>query len=246
MPLIEINIPTDSFALSDTITRSAFFERFESDALSSISDIATQSLIRTVSIKNIRALTSTKVRIDFTASVVIDEELIDVNNYTFSTVSASAVDVIPQSINLPPGQLYPSFVEVIVTEHTNSAIYSVQLSNNISGRNGEVSGGLSQQYSGIGDAPTILLVLATDETHANVYFSENIVNNSAANNSLNYVWDGGLQTLSVDGVSGNIVTLKTSIQTPDFLYHLTLKGLLSISLNDYVVFGDSEIIDFMS
>lgn len=223
----------DSVSVYDAVVQ----EREINDSIS-VSDSIVVSKIETLEITNARVLTSTKVRIDFSAPTVINSALQDPSSYTFNAVSPGAIDVIPQSVDLPVGQTNPLFVEIEVTEHTDGAIYSVEISTDLRGINGEVGGGPAKNYAGAGDPPTVLLVLATDKNHVQVYFSETILNNSSANDTDNYVWDGGLQTLLVESVSENIVTLKTSDQTEGQLYNLTVRGIFAATIDDFVVASD--------
>jgi hypothetical protein len=223
----------DSVSVYDAITQ----ERIIADSVS-VNDSIIAQKIETLEISNARVLTPTKVRIDFSAPAVINSALQDPNSYTFNAVSAGAIDVIPQSVDLPPGQTNPSFVEVNVTEHTDGSIYSVEISSDIRGANGEVGGGPAKQYAGSGEPPTVILVLATNKNHVQVYFSETILNNTSANDINNYVWDNGLQTLEVESVIENVVTLKTNNQTEGDIYNLTVKGILSTILYDSIGTSD--------
>lgn len=224
---------SDTISVYDAITQ----HRIVADSIS-VSDSIVAQKIETLEISNARVLTSTKVRIDFSAPALINSALQDPNSYTFNVISAGAIDVIPQSVDLPPGQSNPLFVEVNVSEHTDGAIYSVGISSDIRGANGEVGGGSAKQYAGSGEPPTVILVLATDKNHAQVYFSESILNNTSANDVNNYVWDNGLQTLEVESVVENIVTLKTNDQTEGGIYNLTVKGILSVIMNDSIGTSD--------
>lgn len=224
---------SDTISVYDAITQ----HRIVADSIS-VSDSIVAQKIETLEISNARVLTSTKVRIDFSAPALINSALQDPNSYTFNVISAGAIDVIPQSVDLPPGQSNPLFVEVNVSEHTDGAIYSVGISSDIRGANGEVGGGSAKQYAGSGEPPTVILVLATDKNHAQVYFSESILNNTSANDVNNYVWDNGLQTLEVESVVENIVTLKTNDQTEGDIYNLTVKGILSVIMNDSIGTSD--------
>jgi len=224
---------SDTISVYDAITQ----HRIVADSIS-VSDSIVAQKIETLEISNARVLNSTKVRIDFSAPALINSALQDPNSYTFNVISAGAIDVIPQSVDLPPGQSNPLFVEVNVSEHTDGAIYSVEISSDIRGANGEVGGGSPKEYAGFGESPIVILVLATDKNHADVYFSETILNNAAVNNINNYVWDNGLQTISVENVMGNVVTLRTTDQTEGDIYNLTIKGILSIDIDDFVVLSE--------
>lgn len=239
MALYERTI-NDTVNVYDTITQ----ERVIDDTISVTDSIVAQK-IETLEISNVRVLTPTKVRIDFSAPTVINSALQDPNSYTFNAISAGAIDVIPQSVDLPPGQSNPLFVEVNVTEHTDGSIYSVEISSDIQGANGEVGGGPAKQYAGAGEPPTVILVLATDKNHVDVYFSESILNNASVNNINNYVWDNGLNTLEVVSVIENVVTLRTDDQIEGDIYNLTVKGILSTILYDSIGTTDQIIVSLL-
>lgn len=236
--LIDVVI-NDAVVVTDVATN--VFERVVSDAVAVVDQVAVQ-LLETLSIANARALSNTKVRIDFTAPALDEASnpgLTDPSSYLFTVASPGAIEVVPQAIELPPGQVNPLFVEVIVTEHTDGAIYGVQLAAGaILSAVGGASGGDVANYAGLGDSPIVDLVFATGENEVQVVFSESLFDNAAARNINNYVWDGGLATISVKDVSENIVTLETSDQTEGFLYNLTVRGVLAVAISDRAVVVD--------
>lgn len=235
MAFFDIVLPTDTIEVSDSIVQ----ERILSD-VAEVTDAIAVSLINTLSITNARALTDRKVRIDFTTPALVNSALSNPANYTFVTSTPGAVEIIPMSIDLPPGQVNPSFVEVNVTEHTDGAIYQVSISPLIVGPGGETGGGAAKSYAGKGTSPQVTLVLAMSPTEAVVYFDEPILDNPAANDVANYVWDNGLSTVAVIEVVGNTVTLQTTPQTPLELYNLTVRGILAVVINDAIQVTDSE------
>lgn len=216
----------DSQTVTDVLTRTTNSVRKPTDALV-VTDVLTAQKIKSLTIVNARALTSTKVRIDFSAPTLINDALRDPSSYNFQNISPGSIDVIPLLVTLPAGQANPTFVELDVTEHTNGATYRVSLSSNLSGVAGEVSNLVPFSYTGLGVRPTIALVLATSPTVVEVHFSEPIANNAAANEIGNYAWDKGLQTLAVKSVVGSVVTLQTTPQVAGELYTLSVSGTSS-------------------
>ena len=105
---------------------------------------------------------------------------------------------------------------------------------------GGASGGAVDNYAGLGDSPIVNLVFATGKNEAQVIFSEPILDNPAVRNISNYVWDGGLSTISVKDVSANVVTLETSDQTEGFLYNLTVRGIFAVVISDKIVATDQS------
>lgn len=265
MALFDIVLPTDHVTASDVIARqlnaggvAKVFDIQISDEISvvdslpeeviisdtiSVTDSVQAQLIDTLSIANARALSATKIRIDFSAPAkapASNPALSDPASYTFTPISPGAVGVVPQSVDLPPGQAEPLYVEVNITEHTNGSIYEVGLSAAIEGANDEVGGGAPFAYAGIGASPIVLLVLATSPTECVVQFDEAILDNPAANDVANYIWDNGLSTVAVKSVVGNLVTLETTEQTEGALYNLTVRGIFQIVINDTIQVADSQ------
>jgi hypothetical protein len=184
-----------------------------------------------------RALTETKVRIDFSAPMLINDALRRPANYVFKNTSPGSAEVVPFAVTVPVGQLNPLYVELDVTEHTEGGTYTVTLSSALRGAADETSTGVPFEYTGIGVKPTLQLVLATSVTEVDVYFSEAITNNAPANDRNNYQWSGGISTVDVKRISGNVVTLQTTAQVPGALYTLTVIGFNhgvenELSLND--------------
>lgn len=263
MALFDIVLPTDHVTISDVIARQEnagpvvkFFDVQISDEVDvvdavpeevilvdsiSVVDSVSAQLIETLSIANARALSSTKVRIDFSTPALpaaSNPALTDPASYTFTPGSPGAAGIVPQSVDLPPGQVNPLYVEVNVTEHTNGAIYNVELSPSILGTDDRVAGGSPFAYAGIGASPVLQLVLATSPTEVLVQFDEALLDNLSARDVANYVWDNGLSTVAVKDVSGRFVTLETTEQTPDDLYNLTVLGILAVVINDVIQVSD--------
>lgn len=182
-----------------------------------------------------RALNNTKVRIDFSEPAVISDGLIDPNSYTFTALSPGAIDVFPTKVDLPPGQAFPLFVEVTVSEHTDGSIYGVQLvPAAFLAQSSNPSGGPEEPYQGKGDPPVVQLVLASAVDEVQVIFSEPVLDNAAIRDVGNYNWTGGLSTLEVLQVAVNVVLLKTTEQTEGLLYELTIRGIFAIVISDAV------------
>lgn len=230
-----------------SVVDSVVQERVVADSVS-VSDSASAVIIETLTIANARALSETKVRIDFSAAALDPSDngnpaLLDPSSYVFTAVTPGAVGVVPQSVSSPVGQTNPLYVEIDITEHTNGAIYEVSISPLIKGALGEAGGGAAYSYAGLGSSPIVELVLATSKTEAVVQFDEAILDNSAARDISNFIWDNGLSTVSVKSVIGNEITLQTTEQTPGELYNLTVRGILQAVISDQIQITEEIVID---
>lgn len=237
----DITLTQDNIEVVDSVDRSWEAFRFVDDVVS-VTDSVIASVIGSLSINNARALTNTKVRIDFNVALVQNVALSDPASYSFVAISPGAVEVVPQAVELPPGQANPLFVEVLVTEHTDGAIYAVSIVGALEGVGGEPPDSVVANYAGLGDAPNVDLVLATSKNQAQVFFSETMEDNAAIRDVTNYIWDNGLITSEIEDVTQNVVTLRTNDQVPDLLYNLTVRGIFSVVINDKITVTD-EVID---
>lgn len=272
MALFDIIIQADNVTISDAITRqlnagvaASFFDEHISDEEIGLEDLLQVSIeaerevtdsvviadsvsvtvIEPLLIQNARALTDTKVRIDFSTPALdpsggMNPGLSNPASYIFTVVTPGAVDVIPQSVDVPPGQVNPLYVEVNVSEHTNGADYQVALSPAVLGFDNRAGNGTPFLYEGSGSPPIVERVMATSLNEVLVFFDESILNNAAANDVGNYIWNNGLVTTAVKSVVGNLVTLATSTQTAGQLYSLTVLGYNALFDEDGEVLIDED------
>ena len=231
----------DNVAITDSISRHASFGRQAVDTLAATDGVTPTATIA-FEIASAYALTSTRVRVNFAAPALIDAALTQPTNYHLENLSPGSVDVLPLRVILPAGQSSPLYVDIDTTEHTDGANYEVALSAEIRGAAGQIGSAVPFGYTGIGVAPTLLVVIATSPTQVEVHFTEPIANNADANAILNYAWSGGLETLAVLSVIGEVVTLRTTPQTPGTLYSLTVHAtlpILEVDISDDVDVDDS-------
>lgn len=221
--LVGPGVFSDEIAVADSLKIRLNVSVRVSDAVSASDTLTSQPTIA-FEIDEARALTETKVRIDFEVPTLVNDALTKPSSYVFTNVSAGAVEVTPLSVSLPPGQPNPLYVEIVTTEHTQSGVYEVALSTALRGAQGEVAAATPIAYFGIGSAPTLQLVLAISATEVEVHFSEAVANNASANDADNYSWSGGISTVDVHGIVDNVVTLQTTAQEPGQLYELTVLG----------------------
>jgi phage tail-like protein len=182
-------------------------------------------LVKPVLVADARALSSTRIRIDFTDAVLKTAALSDVNNYS---ITAGLGDVVPfiQSIDVPE-LTSPTFVELIVSEMTDAAAYTLVVNagspaSPVLGANGLAVATDPAPFTGIGVAPEIELVLAISATSAEVRFTEQIQATAIVATSTFYTFNLGLTVVAVTDIVGNVVTLETSVQTEGELYTLTV------------------------
>lgn len=236
---IESILPTDEIEISDAQIKADEFRLITDSVV--LTELLTADLISSLTISNMRALSSTKIRIDFDEPVLINDALTDPNSYDFQPITGGAEEIFAQSISLPPGQSTPSYIEVTVNEMTNDAEYEGAIIGAVVSATGRPVYGEYILFAGKGDSPTVVLVLAIDKNTVEVQFSETMENNSAILDSSNYSFDGGLVVQSVESLEGSLVTLKTSDQTEGQLYNLTVKGILYYNPIDNITTEDQVL-----
>lgn len=233
MALFDIALPQDSITAVDSVSGGLDAIKVVSDAAVVTELVAVQTLSLTIA--NARALNANEVRIDFSKNTVADEELSNPANYVITPLSPGAIAVVPSAVELPTGQPAPAFVTLLVNEMTNGAVYQVVTQGSIQAADGSPIDSVPASFAGIGDAPDLFLVLATDKNTAQVQFTEPMEDNSAIRDTNNYSFDLGLAVTAVAAVEGSIVTLTTSDQVEGQLYVLTVRGILAAAINDNVV-----------
>lgn len=212
---------SDAIVVAEQLTRITLFERQLSDNVSAPDELIEVSTLA-LSILEAHALSASRVRVTFDAPALNNAALSTPSNYVFDNVSAGTVDVTPLSVFVPPGQ--SSYVEIDTSEHTGAGSYQVALTTAIRGAAGEYGDEVPYSYVGIGTPPELAVVIATSPTAAEVHFTEAVADNVAVRNTANYKWTGGLQTVAVVNVIGEVVTLQTTEQAPGTLYTLTVLG----------------------
>lgn len=236
MALFDIVLTTDTISVSDQLISDGL-TRFEviNDTISVEDDISVEIRAK---IKKVTPITPTKLRVEFGGKTIINSALVDPGSYIISTVTPGAANVVINFVELPFGQSNPSYVEIETSEHTDNNEYNLSISEDIIGYEIDFSKWYDVNYIGLGESPTVSLVLATAKDQVYVYFSENMKDNSSIRDTNNYIWDGGLQTLEVESVLGNIVVLKTSVQSEGTLYNLTIRGISAIKIEDNIGVSD--------
>jgi len=173
----------------------------------------------TATIVNARALSDTRIRVDWSAALDRNTQLEDVANWSLATAVSGAVVPAVLAVDVPDIDA-PRFVELVTGEHTDSTAYTVAASASVT------SGGLPvstapANYTGSGTDPGILVVVATSSTTCEVRFSEAIRDTASVRNASNWSFNLGLSVAAVTDVGEGIVSLETSEQDEDSLYTLT-------------------------
>jgi hypothetical protein len=240
MALLDVMLSADIIAVADVNTPRTFYHRLSSEAVP-VSDLLATSLIDSIFIKNARALDPETIRIDFDQPVDINDALLDPDSYEIVALSVGAAELIVQSVETPVGFIFPTFVELHVTEMTDGAIYTAKLVGPITGPDGSTAIGNVESFAGEGAIPVVESVAAKDANTVEVIFSEPMLDNAAIRDPNNYSFDNGLSVASVESLATQKVVLKTTDQTPGILYTLTVRGLLSARINDEIIPQDQVI-----
>lgn len=241
---VKVVTRSDSVVLTDQARRTATLGRVLGDSVSVVDAIASDATI-VFSIAEAHALSESRVRITFSVPALNDDALSDPTNYVFDNVSTGTVDVSPFSVFIPPGQPQPSYVEIETSEHTDGGTYQVALKSVIRGGSGEFADETPYAYTGIGVAPEIAVVIATSPTLVEVHFTEAIADNHDARSKYNYTWTGGLQTVAVLSVIGEVVTLQTTAQVPGTLYTLNVTATEPLAA-DVVISDSLDLVDALA
>ncbi len=184
-------------------------------------------------ISNARAISSTRIRIDFSAPINDSSVLRDSFSYTITTVTTNAV--VPAIAEVfVPGIGPTRTIDLVTSEMTDGASYEVNVNNNnVIGEGGAVTQ-TPFAFAGIGIAPSVVVVIATSPTTVEIRFSEPIKDFGNVRETTAYVFSDSLATIDVLELTSNIVIVETSEQTEGFLYSLQLVGDFFDHANNYV------------
>lgn len=246
MPDVVVN--EAAVAVTDSLSFVHDAHRIVNDAVEPEEQFAVE-LIAPLLIGNVRALNSEKIRIDFDRAVSLEgeEQVSSPSSYTLLPVDSGAAVLTVLSVDLPPGQSTPTFVELNITEMTDSALYSAALVPGaiLAADDGGPSTGIAVNFAGLGENPTVLNAVAVAKNRVVVTFSESMFDNAAIRDISRYSFDGGLSAISVESVNGATVVLRTSEQSPGTLYNLTVFGILAPVVVDSVSTMDALSTDFI-
>ena len=204
------------------------------------------NLIRTVNVKNVRAVSSTRIRVEFSQTVVNDatSALSDPSSFVLSAVGGAAVSIISR-VDAPEGATATASVDLIVSEMTQGVLnYTLQAFGLFAPDGSPISNG-AFAFNGLGVAPKVLVAFAPSANSVTIQFTEKVLDVGSLRTVGAYVFNGGLSVTGVLSVDASSVTLKTSNQTPGQLYTLTMTGVwLDNSLNALVSPAVSSMLGF--
>ena len=170
-------------------------------------------------------VTAFKVRVTFDQEMIEDSRLVDIANYAIVPVSAGALIAVENVT--PETAVFPSFVDLDITEMTDGESYQVAVNAGAGSPASRFSIPLNVAsafavFVGLGENPTVVSVEAISENRADVKFSESMFDNVDIRDPSNYVFDQGLSVTSVLDVDGDTVKLITTDQVPGILYNLVI------------------------
>lgn len=142
----------------------------------------------------VTALTETSVRVDFSAPVVLNSELVELANYVLTGPGSPTVLLVT-----PEAVAEPNYVVLTTTEHKQGAAYDAEVLR----IRAVTDPALTDSYTGIGVAPTMLSAVAETSRSVIVTFSEPMLLTSGLLTALNW-------TITPD-FGSNAVTV-TSVQ----------------------------------
>jgi phage tail-like protein len=203
-------------------------------------------LIKPVLLGRVRALSSTRIRIDFSRPVRIDAALTNVASYSFTPNGGAVVPAVLR-VDAPPGTS-TSFVELIVSEMTaGSANYALGASEIRDPFGAPLASDLVT-FDGVGEPPTIRLAVARSATTVQVYFSEQVYDLGDLRNPSAYSFSGAeLTVLAVLDVDVDNVVLSTTPQTEGHLYGLVYIGTLyDYAMNQMVVPVEAPMLGYIT
>lgn len=171
------------------------------------------------SFMSIERISSRRLRAHFSEPMRDSGDLRSAQSYSILPVGSGAPvfvgDVQPEHVDAP------TYVDIDITEQTNSASYTLG-GGIITDIAGNVVTTSTVAFTGIGVGPKVAHVQAISANRVDVHLDEAIQVSADALNPAKYTWSGGLTTVAVLGVFGSVVSLVTSDQTAGAVYTLTV------------------------
>ena len=168
-----------------------------------------------------------EVKIEFNRKMRKNTLLVDPYYYALTPITPGAVTPYINSISTPD-VINPSYVTLDVSGMTNGATYKATVAKyGPSDIDGLYIDELfnNQDFSAIGEIPTIKQITAISETIIDVKFTKNMKYNPAIRDVSKYTANGGLSIISILEVSEDTVKLVTSEQSPGVLYTLSISNV---------------------
>ncbi len=171
------------------------------------------------------AIDENTIRIHFGQSMQDNEALSDPDNYSITPLVAGAVSIAVLEVRPQTFSPFPWYVDLICTEMTNAKSYRAAATTDgpISKLGEYIEIGFeTDDFFGIGVAPTILRVEPSTEKELILVFDESMRDNQAVRDVRRYTFSGDLEAIEVVEVERERVTIKTTDQQPGVLYSLTV------------------------
>jgi hypothetical protein len=166
-------------------------------------------------VQSASAIDSNTVDIVFSEEMQNNAALIDLNKYTFNN------GLISNGVT----RINATKVRVATTEMKDGQSYTVTVSTSgiidLDG-NSLANPTNSATFTGIGDSPIVVSAGATALNKVRVVFSEELTNNVFLTDDANYLFDNGLDALSVTQFNALTVEITTTAMTPDQDYVVTV------------------------
>lgn len=189
-------------------------------------------------ILNARAISSTRVRVDFSDAVAANSALHDPASFDITTADLTAETPTILSVFVPTA-VPTRTIDLITSEMTDGAIYDFAVvSDNVIGELGDPVDQTPYPFTGIGEKPQVLVAVATSPTTVEVRFTEKMRDLGAVRDTASYSFitpPGALSVLEVLEVDNDIITLRTSTQTEEELYTLQVNGTFYDFANNTLV-----------
>jgi len=162
------------------------------------------------------------IRVTFTERMEKNDALLEKTNYILTPLTPGSAYLYINEIE-PQNKDYPTYVDIVVSEMTQSANYHLTVINVQDTDGKSIDNSMNQAYFiGAGGKPTVKQVIAKSDTRVDVVFTEIMKDNADLRNPSKYTFDNGLQVLGVVDVEGDTVSLVTSVQSAGEIYNLTV------------------------
>ena len=171
-------------------------------------------------------------RVVFTEGAVRNDALVDPATYQI-IANSPLVDfgVAVTFVTPEPDVTYPTYVDLTLTDCKHGADYTFQItgsdlleseSSTPSEPDFMAAGSTRTEYVGVSELPAVLSVLPLSLTQVKVIFSKYMMQNADLYTAANYVWTGGVRTLSVAEDTNSSVILTTTEMVASQIYDLTV------------------------
>lgn len=165
-------------------------------------------------------------RVTFSKGCKNDAELNDPENYQMTvSTPGSAFDFGVLDVSPEPEVLYPTYVDLDVTDCTHGEDYTLVITpDKITAFDDELltTGSNTKAFVGVSEMPEVLAVISLSLTQVKVVFTKEMEQSDRLYNPSNYMWTGGIRTLKVEPDTNSSVILTVTEMTASQLYDLTV------------------------